>query len=131
MNPPPPESPPQSESPLVRLWDQLWVHGSAEGIKDYVTDPYVRHSAAGTEVMTATDYAANVLSICRHIRGTGVVFDYLDQSDTMIHARFTLHGISVTTGDAFSVGWIGQYRLVDGRIAEAWTLRQTDFSWDE
>ena len=45
-------------------------------------------------------------------------------------ARFTLKGVSVTTGDAICVGWIGQCRVENGRIAESWTMRQTDFAWD-
>ena len=47
----------------------------------------------------------------------------------MLHARFTMRGVNVTTGGTIAIAWIGHYRLVDGKLAESWTMRQSDFAW--
>ena len=114
---------------LLRTWTKLWIDADPSGIDALVADPYVRHTCDGVVTMSAADYGEHIARITSHLRGTEVDVAYLVEVDDMIHARFTLRGVNVTTGSPVSVAWIGQYRVVDGKLAESWTLRQTDAAW--
>ena len=116
-------------SVLVRTWRALWIDHDTSGITDLVHDPYVRHTCDGDVTMSPADYGDHIARITAHIRGTEVDVAYLHEAGDMIHARFTLKGMNLTTGTPVSVAWLGQYRTVDGKLAESWTLRQTDAAW--
>lgn len=114
---------------LVRTWRKLWIDADPDGMHDYVADPYVRHTCDGDFAMTPAEYGEHIARVTTHIRGTEIAVDHLAQVDDMIYARFTLKGMNVTTGTPVSVAWLGQYRTVDGKLAESWTLRETDAAW--
>jgi hypothetical protein len=117
------------ENVLTRTWRKLWIDADATGIDALVADPYVRHTCDGTVSMTASEYGGHIARITSHIRGTEVDVDHLAEVGDMIYARFTLKGMNLTTGTPVSVAWLGQYRTVDGKLAESWTLRETDAAW--
>lgn len=114
---------------VVRLWEGLWIDGDDATVVELLADPYVRHSTEGTQVHSPAAYARHVCDVTRHIKGTGVIVDHLSHTDDITHTRFTLTGVNLTTGEPVSIGWLGQYRIEDGRVAESWSMRQTDFSW--
>ncbi len=121
---------PTDDSVLVRTWRKLWIDADPTGIEELVADPYVRHSCDGSAVtMSPADYGAHIARVTGHLRGTEIDVAYLRQVDDMIHARFTLKGMNLTTGTPVSVAWLGQYRVADGKLAESWTLRETDAAW--
>lgn len=117
--------------PVVRLWRQLWIDGDDTAITELLTDPFVRHTTEGRKVDTPSAYGHHVCTVTRHLKGTDVVVDHLSHTGDMTHVRFTLEGINLMTGEPISIGWIAHYRTDTGRIAEAWTMRQTDFSWHD
>ncbi|MEM9202142.1 MAG: nuclear transport factor 2 family protein [Actinomycetota bacterium] len=114
---------------LIRTWRKLWIDADATGIEALVADPYLRHTADGDVAMAPADYGDHIARVTSHLRGTDVVIADLATIGDMIYARFTLEGINLTTGNPVRIAWIGQYRTVDGKLAESWTLRQTDASW--
>ncbi len=116
---------------IVRLWTTLWLGGTTDDIADLVADPYVRHSPGGTTTLSTAEYSRHIARISTHIEGTSLSFSHLDEVDDRIHARFTLHGINLASGEPISIAWIGEYRIAHGRLAESWTMRQTDFVWDD
>ena len=115
--------------PVVRLWTLLWVDRDTDGAADLLADPYVRHSADGVHTATPAEYTRQVSQTTRHLKGTAVVFHHLSHDGDLTNARFTLQGVNLNTGDPVAIGWIAQYRIVDGHLAESWSLRQTDFAW--
>ena len=115
--------------PVVRLWRRLWIDGDDTAVADLLTDPYVRHTSDGRQVDSPADYAHHVCTVTRHLKGTDVVVDHLSHAGDMTYARFTLEGINLTTGEPVSIGWLAHYRTENGRLAESWSMRQTDFSW--
>ena len=114
---------------LVRTWHKLWIDGDASGIDEFIHDPYVRHHVDGEVTMRPSEYGTHITRITSHIRGTAMDVDHLAEVGDMIYARFTLRGMNLTTGTPVSVAWLGQYRVVDGKLAESWTLRETDAAW--
>ncbi|MGB1506587.1 MAG: nuclear transport factor 2 family protein [Acidimicrobiales bacterium] len=114
---------------VVRLWHRLWIDGDHTAATELLSDPFVRHTVEGRTVDTASAYGLHVCTVTRHLKGTNVVIDHLSHTGDITHIRFTLEGVNLTTGEPISIGWIAQYRSENGRIAEAWTMRQTDFSW--
>ena len=114
---------------LVRTWRTLWIDADPSGIADLVADPYVRHTCDGDVTMTPAEYGGHIARITSHIRGTDIDIAHLAEVDDMIYARFTLRGMNLTTGTPVSVAWLGQYRTAGGKLAESWTLRQTDAGW--
>ncbi|MEM9464370.1 MAG: ester cyclase [Actinomycetota bacterium] len=122
-------SDPVEDSVLVRTWRKLWIDADETDMASFVADPYIRHTCDGTATMSPSQYGEHIARITSHIRGTAVEVAHLSEVDDMIHARFTLRGMNLTTGTPVSVAWIGQYRTVDGKLAESWTLRQTDAAW--
>ena len=117
------------DSILVRTWRKLWIDADPDGIDELIHDPYVRHSCDGDATMRPGEYADHITRITSHLRGTAVDVAHLAEVDDMIYARFTLRGMNLTTGSPVSVAWIGQYRVADGKLAESWTIRQTDAAW--
>ena len=115
--------------PVVRLWRHLWIDGDDAAVAGLLADPYVRHTTDGKQVTTPADYARHVCAVTRHIKGTDVIVDHLSKTDDITHARFTLTGVNLTTGEPVSIGWMAQYRSENGRLAESWSMRQTDFAW--
>lgn len=123
------EPTPTEESVLIRTWRKLWIDADAAHIDDFVADPYVRHTSDGDVTMTPAEYGSHIARVTSHLRGTAVDVAHLTEIEDMIFARFTLRGMNLTTGTPVSVAWLGQYRTVDGKLAESWTLRQTDAAW--
>ena len=119
----------RATDPVIRLWEGLWIDGDDAIAVELLTDPYVRHTTEGTETHSPAAYARHICDVTRHIKGTAVVLDHLSHAGDMTHARFTLTGVNLTTGEPVTIGWLGQYRIEDGRVAESWSMRQTDFSW--
>lgn len=115
--------------PVVRLWRGLWIDGDDTAVADLLNDPFVRHTTDGRQVDSPDDYAHHVCTVTRHLKGTDVVVDHLSHAGDMTYARFTLEGINLTTGEPVSIGWLAHYRTENGRLAESWSMRQTDFSW--
>jgi|GEM_PF-1299885 hypothetical protein len=118
-----------AENALVEYWNRLWVAADASGIDQILSDPFVTHGPDGTTSRSPAVQAAHVLAVTEHLRGTSVVFDLLDAIDDRLHARFTLHGVNLRSGQTVTVATLGQYRLEQGRLAEAWILRETGFAW--
>ena len=118
-----------ADSVLVRTWRKLWIDADPSGIELLVADPYVRHTCDGDVTMTPAEYGTHIARVTSHLRGTAVDVAHLAEVDDMIYARFTLRGMNLTTGTPVSVAWLGHYRTVDGKLAESWTLRETDAGW--
>ncbi|MEM8707043.1 MAG: nuclear transport factor 2 family protein [Actinomycetota bacterium] len=120
---------PHPDSVLIRCWQALWIDHDTEAVLECLHDPYVRHGVDGAVTMTPRIYADHIRKVTGNLRGTSIEVGHLHEVDDMLYARFTLTGVNVTTGGNISIAWIGQYRLVDGKLAESWTLRQSDFAW--
>ena len=123
-----PEITPQ-DNVLIRCWRALWIDRDAETALECLHNSYVRHGVTGTVTMSPETYVGHVDKVTADLRGTSIDVDQLHSVGDMLFARFTMRGVNVTTGGTIAIAWIGHYRLVDGKLAESWTMRQSDFAW--
>ena len=123
-----PEITPQ-DNVLIRFWRALWIDRDAETALECLHNSYVRHGVTGTVTMSPETYVGHVDKVTADLRGTSIDVDQLHSVGDMLFARFTMRGVNVTTGGTIAIAWIGHYRLVDGKLAESWTMRQSDFAW--
>ena len=114
---------------LIRLWRALWIDRDPEIALECLHNSYVRHGVTGTVTMSPETYVGHVNKVTADLRGTSIDVDQLHDVGDMLFARFTMRGVNVTTGGTIAIAWIGHYRLVDGKLAESWTMRQSDFAW--
>ncbi|MDG2029353.1 MAG: ester cyclase [Acidimicrobiales bacterium] len=114
---------------VARLWNEIWIEGDLDRLPEIVHDPYVRHTREGTVSSTPAQYARHIESAVRTIRGTEVQMHDAVVDGDILFARLNLHGVNIDTGGSVKITWLTQYRIVDGRIAEAWTMHQPDLDW--
>jgi hypothetical protein len=119
----------QNEELVRRLWNQIWLESELDPLGEIVADPYTRHTRDGTYSTTPADYASHISSMVRLIRGTSVGFDHIASIDDMVYARLTLEGVNLDAGSTVTLTWLTQYRIADGRIAEAWSMHQSGIDW--
>lgn len=119
----------KTEELVEQLWQRIWIDGDVDELSDLLTDPFVRHTRDGTRTMSLADYARHITSVVGSLRGTEVRFDHLASVDDHVYARLTLLGFNLATEKPMHVTWLAQYRIAEDRIAEAWTMHQTDLDW--
>lgn len=120
---------PANEDLVARLWQRIWIDGALDQIGELVADPYIRHTRDGTVTTSPADYARHLESVVRTIRGTEVIVEAIASTGELVFARLTLHGVNLATEAKVKISWITQYRVADGRIAEAWTMHQSGLDW--
>jgi len=119
----------ENEELVARLWDLIWIAGELDDLDQLVADPYARHTRDGTVTGSPAEYGAHLASVVRMIRGTEVSIADIASTDDMVFARLHLDGVNLDTGDSLRLTWLTQYRIADGRIAEAWTMHQSGLDW--
>ena len=114
---------------MTRLWQEIWIDNDFTRLQELVADPYVRHTRDGTVASTPAEYARHIESAVRTIRGTEVEIHDTATAGDIVFARLNLHGVNLSTGNAVKLTWLAHYRIVDGRVAESWTMHQTGLDW--
>jgi predicted SnoaL-like aldol condensation-catalyzing enzyme len=124
-----PETTNANEDLVRRLWHTIWITGEVETLDQLVADPYVRHTRDGTVATSPVAYAKHLAGVVRTVRGTDVTIAHIGSVDDMVYARVHLDGVNLDTGNRLNLTWLTQYRIADGRIAEAWTMHLSDLDW--
>lgn len=117
------------EALVARLWHQIWIAGEFDELDEILADPYVRHTRDGTMSVSPDEYAAHIRAATRTIRGTRVTVVDIASADDMVFARLHLDAVNLDTGNALRLTWLTQFRIADGKIAEAWTMHQSGLDW--
>lgn len=116
---------------LVRdFWRRLWVDRDLESMIDLLADPYVRHNRDGTLSSSPAEYAERVASVVEMICGTRIEFHDVAETTDRVWVRLTLHGVNIATSTDTTITWLSVYRISGGRIAEVWSMHQTDLDWE-
>ncbi len=121
---------PASPEAVVRsYWERVWLRGDLDALAELVADPSVRHTSVGSETLTIAELRARLRAASEGVRVNEISFDALAAQGDTVWVRLTLRGVSLAAMSAVSLVWIAQYRVVDGRIAEAWALHQSGVDW--
>ncbi|MDH3706686.1 MAG: ester cyclase [Acidimicrobiia bacterium] len=123
---------PTEPADVVRaLWQRIWIDGALDQLGDLVTDPYIRHTREGTAAQSPAEYGRAVGAATDVIRGTKVQIDDMATVDDMVWARMTLHAVNINLGTEVRITWIGQYRVVNGKVCESWVLHESGLDWHD
>ena len=115
---------------IVRAyWDRIFLNRDLNALDDLVTDPSIRHTADGTRRFSRDELRAHLCDVLNAFRATDVTFEAVSVDGNDVWLRATIHATSLATMAPLSIAWLAQYRVADDRIAEAWSLHQSNMDW--
>lgn len=113
----------------ARWWDELWGNADISVADEILTDPYVRHSSAGTAVSSRRAYTTLLVELQRTLWRPETAIDDRVIVGDQIWTRATSRGINCATGEATSVTWMLVQRVAGYRFAEHWVLALRGVDW--
>jgi ketosteroid isomerase-like protein len=122
---------PDDARALVRAWwERVWREGDLDALDELLTDPFTRHTSAGSETISREAYKAKLANSQRLLyRPDTTIADDAVAGDR-IWTRATSQGLNLDTGEVATITWITIHRVEDGRLAEAWIAALVDVEWD-
>ena len=112
-----------------RWWDDIWRDGDIEAVDEIFSDPFVRHTAAGTETETRAAFKARLSEIQRALSHPDTVIDdRVVQGDT-VWTRATSSGLNRETGEPSIVTWLMIQRFEHERVVEHWVATFPGVDW--
>jgi predicted SnoaL-like aldol condensation-catalyzing enzyme len=116
---------------LLRRWfDEIWHEGNLDVLDQLVHDPYARHTSQGSETISVAEYRKRVVQSQRVLHGAATTIDDYVVSGDKIWARATSRGVNLETVGPNTITWMSCYRMVDGKVAEAWIATLPGVDWD-
>ncbi len=123
-------NPDDAQALLRSWWDRVWGEGDLDALDEILTDPYTRHTSAGSETITRAAYKAKLANSQRLLyRPDTTVEDEVVVGDK-IWTRATSTGLNLDTGEVATITWMTIHRVEDGRLAEAWIAALVGVKWD-
>lgn len=108
----------------------MWGEGDLDALDDLVTDPYTRHTSAGSETISREAYKAKLAQAQRLLyRPSTRVDDEVVVGDK-IWTRATSKGLNLDTGEVRTITWLTVHRIEGDRLAEAWIAALVGVEWD-
>jgi ketosteroid isomerase-like protein len=115
---------------LRSWWDRVWGEGDLDALDEILTDPYTRHTSAGSETISRASYKAKLANSQRLLyRPDTTVEDEVVVGDK-IWTRATSTGLNLDTGEVATITWMTIHRVESGRLAEAWIAALVGVKWD-
>lgn len=112
-----------------RWWNEVWRDGNIAAADEILTDPFVRHSATGTSVVSRDEYKATLAEFQRTLCRPQTTIDDRVVAGDLIWTRATSRGLNRATGETTVVTWLLIQRISGGRIAEHWALTVRGIDW--
>lgn len=116
-------------TPVRAYWDRIFLERDLDSLHTIVTDPFTRHTSDGTRRFTVDELRSHLRDAISTFRVEDITFDDIATVGDRVWMRATLHGVSLAAMAPFSITWLAQYRVEHDRIAESWSLHQTNLDW--
>jgi hypothetical protein len=116
---------------LEQYWRRVWHDRELGAVEQFMTDPYVRHSQAGTRVLTHAQVKDELARAWELLHGAVSTVDDVAVAGDRIWGRVTTRGMNLQTGERSVLTWLGSYRLEGGRFAESWNASLPGVDWHE
>ncbi len=115
---------------VVEQWQaRAWGECDLNAVDELVADPVLRHGPSGTQHRSHDELKRDLMSYQRALgKPEIIVHDRIADGDR-VWSRVTMRGANMDTGEPRTVHWLQIHRIVDGRIAELWSLYATDVKW--
>ena len=114
---------------LRSWWERVWREGDLDALDDLLTDPYVRHTSAGSETITRDAYKQKLANSQRLLYRPDTTIDDEVVVGDRIWTRATSTGLNLDTGEVAVITWLTIHRIEDGRLAEAWIAALVGVQW--
>jgi ketosteroid isomerase-like protein len=115
---------------LLQRWWDVWADGDVDVLDALVADPYVRHTAAGTETISLAEYKRRLVEYLRVLHSATTTVDDVAVSGDTIWSRATSRGVNIESGERALMTWLMVHRVVDGRFAEVWSVALSGVDWE-
>ena len=103
-------------------WERLWNDAALDAVKEVISDRYLRHTASGSMQRTHAQVREDLMRYHRVLYRPDITIDDQAVAGGTVWTRLTLRGLNVETEENVVLSWLHVARVVDGRIAEAWSL---------
>ena len=115
---------------IRRLWDVVWRDFDVAAIDDLMSERYIRHNAAGTQVLSRAELKDAFVQYQRVLHAPVTTVDSWAQEGDVVFVRATSRGVNIETGRPQVVTWMASYRFEGSRIAEGWIATVPDVDWE-
>lgn len=115
---------------LRRWFDEIWHEGNLDVLDELCHDPYGRHTSQGSETISVAEYRKRVVQSQRVLHGAATTVDDYVVSGDKIWARATSRGVNLETVGPNVITWMACYRMVEGKVAEAWIATLPGVDWE-
>lgn len=112
-----------------RWWDEIWRDGDLGAIDELFTDPFVRHTASGSETVSRAAYRGRLAELQRVVSRTQTTINDRVVDGDRVWTRASSRGINRETGERSIVTWLMVQRIAEGRIAEHWVATFPGVEW--
>jgi hypothetical protein len=115
---------------LKSWWDRVWREGDLRAVDELLTDPYIRHTSAGTEVVSPAQYKQKLVNHQRTLHKAVTTVDDEVVVGDKIWTRATSRGLDLETGEMRVITWMTVHRIEGDRLAEAWISAMVGVDWE-
>ena len=115
---------------LKSWWDRVWGEGDLTALDDLLTNPYIRHTQAGTEVISPAAYRLKLVQYQRILHKAVTTVDDEVVVGDKIWTRATSRGLNMETGELTVFTWMTVHRIEGDRLAEAWVSAMVGVDWE-
>jgi hypothetical protein len=120
----------RSADELVRVyWDVVWGERKIDLVDELMTDPYTRHAASGTQVLSREQLKRDLVELWKSLYDARTVIDDLAIVGDRIWLRATTKAADLLIGQQSVRTWMIQHRVEDGRLAESWSAVIPGIDW--
>lgn len=115
---------------VQRLWDAVWRDSDVAVLDEIIAERYVRHNAAGTQVLSRQELKESFVQYQRVLHAPVTTVDAAAREGDVVFVRATSRGVNIETGRPHVVTWMLSYRFEGDRIAEGWIATLPDVDWE-
>jgi crotonobetaine/carnitine-CoA ligase len=114
---------------VARYWEGLWQRRDLDVVDELMGEPYIRHSSAGTRVLTRAELKRELRKAWQLLHGATTTIDDQVTGGDKVWTRATSQGLDLSTGATSVVTWLVVHRLAAGRLVESWSATLPGVDW--
>lgn len=114
---------------MERYWDGLWRRRDLTVVDELMSEPYVRHSSAGTRSLTHAQFKRELKQAWQLLHDSVTTIEDQVSAGDKVWTRATTQGVNRDTGETSVVTWLVVHRVVGGRLVETWIASLPGVDW--
>jgi hypothetical protein len=114
---------------VQQYWDGVWRDRDLDLLDELLTDPYVRHSAMGTQRLRREQVKQEIARSWELLHGARTSIDDRSIAGDRVWTRATTTGVNLQTGERSVLTWLVVHRVEGSRLAESWSATLPGVDW--